>query len=110
MLLDPFIEKLNLPALPVEFRDSERIKLSVVGNEPVNKIGSIVFICHHSDGFGVMFSRFVACKPNHFLTDNPCMIINGGRAFNDILHIVFCPGDKKCSLLVDKIEHPKKSK
>jgi hypothetical protein len=31
MLLDPFKEKFNLPALPVEFGDSERVKLSVVG-------------------------------------------------------------------------------
>ncbi len=106
MLLDPFKEKFNLPSLPVEFGDSERIKLCVVGNEPVNDTGSIVFICYHSDGFRVMLSRLVACKSDHFITDDSSLIINRGRAFNNILHIVFCPGDKKRSLFVDEIEHP----
>jgi len=107
MLLDPFKEKFNLPALPVEFGDSERVKLSVVGDEPVNDTGSIVFICYHSDRFGVMFFRFITCKSDQFITDNTRLVINTIGAFNNILHVVFCPGDKKCSLLVDEIEHPK---
>lgn len=107
MLLDPFKEKLNLPTLPVEFGDGERIKLRIVGNEPVNDTGSIVFICYHSDGFGVMFSRFVSCKSDQFITDNTRLVISTIGAFNSILHVVFCPGDKKRSLHVDEIEHPK---
>lgn len=107
MLLDPFKEKFNLPTLPVEFGDSERIKLGVVGNEPVNDTGSIVLICYHSDGFGVMFFRLVTCKSDQFITDNTRLVINTIGTFNNILHVVFCPGDKKRSLLVDEIEHPK---
>lgn len=107
MLLDPFKEKFNLPTLPVEFGDGERIKIHVVGNEPVHNTGSIVFIRYHSDGFVVMFLRFVSCKSDQFITDNTRLIINTIGAFNNILHIVFCPGDKKRSLLVDEIEHPK---
>ncbi len=108
MLLDPFKEKFNLPTLPVEFGDGERIKLRVVGNEPVNDTGSIVLICYHSDGFGVMFFRLVTCKSDQFITDNTRLVINTIGAFNNIPHVVFCPGDKKRSLLVDEIEHPKK--
>lgn len=107
MLLDPFIEKLNLPTLPVEFGDGKRIKRRVVGNEPVNDTGSIVFICYHSEGLRVMLPRFVTGKSDHFIADNTCLIISNVGAFNNILHVVFCSGDKKSSLHVDEIEHPK---
>jgi hypothetical protein len=59
MLFDPFIEKLNLPTFSVEFGNGKRIKRRVVGNEPVNNTGSIVFICYHSEGLWVMLSRFI---------------------------------------------------
>ena len=107
MLLDPFIEKLNLPTFPVEFGDGKRIKRRVVGNEPVNDTGSIVFICYHSEGLRVMLPRFVTCKSDQFIADDTCLIISNARALNNILHVVFCSGDKKSSLHMDEIEQSK---
>lgn len=84
MLFDPFIEKLNLPTFSVEFGNGKRIKRRVVGNEPVNNTGSIVFICYHSEGLWVMLSRFITGKSDQFIADNTCLIISSYRAFNCI--------------------------
>ena len=35
MLLNPLIEQLNLPTLPVELGDSKSVELSIIGYEPV---------------------------------------------------------------------------
>lgn len=106
MLLDPFKEDFNLPTFPVEFRDRQGIKRCIVSNEPVNDIGSIVFIYNHPKWFGIMLSRFVSGKPNHLITDYPSLQICGAGAFNSILHVVFCPGDEESPISMDEIEQP----
>jgi len=52
-----------------------------------------------------MLPQFVTCKSDQFIAGNPCLIISIGGAYNNILHVVFCSGDKKSSLHTDEIEH-----
>ena len=104
MLLDPFEKDLNLPTFPVEFRDCKGIKCCIIGNEPVNYIGSIVLIYNHPEWLGIMLSRLVAGKTDHLIADYPGLQISGAGAFNSILHIVFCPGNEESSFSMDEIE------
>jgi len=106
MLLDPFKEKFNLPSLPVEFGDRKGIKHSIVGNKPVNDIGSIVFIYNHPEWLRIMFSRFVTGKSDHLIADHPGLHISRTGVLNGILHVIFCPGDEESPFSMDEIEQP----
>jgi hypothetical protein len=106
MLLDPFKEKFNLPSLPVEFGDRKGIKHCIVGNKPVDDIGSIVFIYNHPEWLRILFSRFVSGKPDHLIADYTGLHISRTGALNGILHVIFCPGDKESPFPMDEIEQP----
>jgi hypothetical protein len=104
MLLDPLIEQLNLPTLPVEFRDSKSIELSVIGYEPVNNTCGEVLIYNHPEGFRVFPGRFVTCQAYHLITYYTGFQIGRTRVFNHKLHVVLGPGYEECSFCMDKIE------
>jgi hypothetical protein len=106
MLLDPFKEKFNLPTFPVEFRDRQRIKHGIVGNEPVNNIGSIVFIYNHPEWLRIIISRFVTGKSDHLIADHPGLHIGRIGAFNGILHVIFCSGDEESPVSMDEVKQP----
>jgi hypothetical protein len=108
MLLDPFEEQFNLPSFSVELRDRHGIKHSIVGNEPINDIGSVVFIYNHPEWLGVILSRLIIGKPDHLVADNPGLQISRAGAFNGILHVVFCHGNEESPPSMDKIEQTEK--
>ena len=102
MLLDPFKEEFHLPAFPVEFRDRQRIKYGIIGNEPVNHTGGIVLICNHPERLRIMFTRIIPSKLDHLVTYHTGFYINRAGAFNSILHIIFCPGNEESPVSMNK--------
>lgn len=104
MLLNPLIEQLNLPTLPVEFRDSKSVELSIIGYEPVNNTCGEVLIHDHSEGVGVFPGRFVTCQSYHLITYNTSFQIGRTGAFNNKLHIVLGSCYEECSFCMYKIE------
>ena len=104
MLFDPFEEQFNLPTFPIELRDRQGIKYSIVGYEPINDVGRKVFIYNHSERFRIMFSRLVSGMSDHLITDYSGLQVSRTGAYNSILHVVLCPGDEENSLSVDEIE------
>lgn len=103
MLFDPFEKKFDLPAFPIEFRDRQGIKCSIVGYELVDYIGGKIFINNHSKSFRIVLCRSVSGKPDHLITYNPSFHVYGTRAYDIIPHIVFGKGDEKGPLPVDTV-------
>jgi hypothetical protein len=104
MLLDPFKEEFNLPAFPAKFRVRQGIKPRIVGNEPVNNIHSMVFIYNNTEWIGVMLSRLISDKPDHFIADNPSLKDNRTESFNGRFHVVFCPGNEERPVSMKEIK------
>lgn len=103
MLFDPFKEKFHLPTFPVEFRDRQRIKCSIVGNELVNHVSSIVFICNHPEWLRIMLARHIPIKLDHLITNYTGLHVSRTGAFNGILHIIFFPGNEESPFSVDQM-------
>ncbi len=104
MLLNQLIEQLNLPTLPVEFRDSKSVELSVIGYEPVNNTCGEILIYNHPEGFRVFSGKFVTCQSYHLITYYTGFQIGGAGVFNSKLHVVLSPGYEERSFCMDKIE------
>ena len=104
MLFDPFKEKFHLPSFPVEFLDREGIQHSVIGDKPVDLVSSKVFICHHSEWFRVVHTRFWSCKSDHFIADHSRLYISWLRADYLKLHIILSDSNKESFLPINAIE------
>ena len=69
MLLYPFEEQFDVPALSVEFCDCQCFVSQMVGEEPVDVTGSEVFICDHSESFGIAPGWLDSCKFDGLIVD-----------------------------------------
>lgn len=71
MLLDPFEERFNLPALTVQFCNGERVfNRKVVGEEAICLPGLKVLIDNKSQRIGILSGRVIAGKSDCLVRKN----------------------------------------
>lgn len=69
MLLYPFEEQFDVPALSVEFCDCQGFVSQMVGKEAIDLAGSEVFISNHSEVFGVALRWLDSCQFDNLVAD-----------------------------------------
>ena len=104
MLLDPFEEQFDVPALSVEFCDCQGFVSQKVGKEAVDLTGSEVFICDHSESLGIAPGWLDSCKFDDLIADYTCFGVTSSGLNNFVQHVVLCPCYEECSVLVDVVE------
>ena len=93
MLLDPFEEQLNLPALTVKFRYCYCLKSEIISQESVYIVGVEVLVDYHPHHVWIVLGHNRPSEPDALVTDKACMLVNY-PFLNDLeAHVVFCPGD-----------------
>ena len=104
MLLYPFEEQFDVPALSVEFCDCQGFLSQKVGKETVDLTGSEVFICDHSESLGIAPGWLDSCKFDDLIADYTCFGVTSSGLNNFVQHVVLCPCYEECSVLVDVVE------
>ena len=104
MLLYPFEEQLDVPALSVEFCDRQSFVSQMVGKEVVDLTGSEVFICDHSESLGIALGWLDSCQFDSLITDYAGLGIPSSGLDNFVQHVVFRPGYEEGSVLVDVVK------
>ena len=104
MLLYPFEEHFDIPALSVEFCDCQGFVSQKVGKEAVDLTGSEVLICDHSESLGIALGRLDSCKFDDLIADYTSFGVTSSGLNNFVQHIVFCPCHEERSVLVDVVE------
>ena len=104
MLLYPFEEQLDVPALSVEFCDRQSFVSQMVGKEAVDLTGSEVFICDHSESLGIALGWLDSYQFDSLITDYTGLEITSSGLDNFVQHVVFRPGYEEGSVLVDMVK------
>ncbi len=104
MLLYPFEEQFDVPALSVEFCDCQGFLSQKVGKETVDLTGSKVFLGDHSESLGIALGWLNSCKFDDFITDYTSFGITSSGLNTFVQHVVLCPCDEERSVLVDVVE------
>ena len=104
MLLYPFEEQFDVPALSVEFCDCQGFVSKMVGEEAVDLAGGEVFICNQSESFGIALGCFDSCKFDDLIADDTSFGITSSGLDNFVRHIVLGPCYEECSVLVHVFE------
>lgn len=104
MLLYPFKEQFDIPAFSVEFCDCQGFVSQKVGKEAVDLTGSEVFICDHSESFGIVLGRLDSCKFDDLIADYTSFGITSSGLNTFVQHVVLCPCYEERSVLVDVVE------
>ena len=104
MLLNPLKKQLNLPPLAVQFCDSERVLYGkVVRQEAIKLSGLKAFIHNEYHRVWILSGGVVAGKSDRLIgKDSRSYVDRSG--LNDLIdHVVFGPGDKVGSLLMEEL-------
>ena len=88
MLLYPFEEQFDVPALSVEFCNSQSFVSQMVGKEAVDLTGSEVFICDHSESLGITPGWLDSCKFDDLIADYTSFKVTASGLNNFIQHII----------------------
>ena len=104
MLLYPFEEQFDVPALSVECCDRQSFVSQMVGKEAVDLTCSEVFIDDHSESLGIAFGWFDSCKFDDLIADYASFGITSFGFNNFVQHIVFCPSYEERSVHVDMVK------
>ena len=108
VLLNPFEEQLNLPPLPIKFRDSKGINGEVVGNEAIDLSVSKVFIDNKSKVVRILAGGLIPRQAYRFIGNQTGLRIHLSRLDNRILHIVLGsshkPGVLLMKVLVERVK------
>ena len=104
MLLYPFEEQFDVPALSVELCNRQSFVSQMVGKETVDLTGSEVFICDHSEGPGITLGWLDSCKFDDLIADYTSFKVTSSRLNNFIQHVILYPSYKEGSVLVDVVE------
>lgn len=101
MLLDPFEEKLNLPAFAVQFRNSQRVfNRKVVGQEVIDFPRLKVLIRNESECIGILPCGVISGKADGLVGENTGAFVNRS-VLNDLVgHVVPGAGDEVSPLLM----------
>lgn len=104
MLLYPFEEEFDVPALSIELCDCQWLVSQMVGKEAVNLTGGEVLIGDHPEGLGIVPGWFDPCQSDNLIVDYTCLGISSLRLDNRVQHVVLGSGHKECPVLVDMVE------
>ena len=104
MLLYPFEEQFDVPALSVEFCDCQCFVSQMVGEEAVDVTGSEVFICDHSESFGIAPGWLDSCKFDGLIVDYTSVGITSTGLNSFVQHVVLCPCYEERPVLVDEVK------
>jgi hypothetical protein len=102
MLLSPFIEEFHLTSFPVELCDGQGGKVKVIGHKGVRATGGIIFIYDQTKDFGVGFEGFITGQFYQLIANKAGLPVNLCRGDDFIFDIVFRPGNKECTRLMNK--------
>ena len=102
--LDPFEEQFDLPAILVQQRDCERVKLKVVREEHIALIGFPVVVSDAPQFLWIRFPRLVSGKPDGLIAPQSLVLINLMRVETAEREIVFCPRDEERSRLMNGVQ------
>ena len=108
MLLYPFEEQFDVPALSVEFCDCQGFVSQMVGKETIDVAGSEVFISDHSEVLGIALGWLDSCQLDNLIADYASFGITSSGLNNFVQHVVFSPGYEECSVLVDMVKESEK--
>ena len=93
MLLDPFEEEFNLPALSVKFRYGYCLKSEIIGQESIYIVGVVVLVDYHPHHIWIALGNNRPSEPNALVADETSLLVNF-PFLNDLkAHVVFSPGD-----------------
>lgn len=106
ILLYPFEEQFDVPALSVEFCDCQGFVPQMVGKEAIKLTSSEVFISDHSESFGIALGWLDSCQFDNLIADYAGFGITPSGLDNSVKHVVFRPSYEECSVLVDVVEEP----
>ena len=76
VLLDPFEEQFNMPAIPIQFGNGHGRKREVVCNKGQGPVSFFVPVLYESQGFGEIFDALYARKSNCLVTDKSCRAVH----------------------------------
>ena len=107
MLLDPFEEQLDLPAVAVKFRDRERGQGEIVGKKDQRPVLLLIPVFDSSQGIGVAVNCLDAGKPNGLVADQPCRSVHRTGIQPVPLGVGFGPDDKERAVLMHEMESGK---
>lgn len=106
MLLYPFEEQFDVPALSVEFCDCQRFVSQMIGKETINSTSREIFISDHSERFGIALGWLDPCQFDDLIADYTGFGITFSGLNNFVQHVVFRPGYKEAPVLMDMVKEP----
>ena len=92
VLLDPFVNNLNLPSFAIKFSDGYRLQSEVVGQESIDGAVPKVLIDNESEIVGVLPGGVIASESYGLIGDKSSLRINLSILQYLILHVVFGSG------------------
>lgn len=104
VLLYPFVEKFDVPALSVEFCDRQSFVSQMVCKEAIDFTCSEVFISDHSESFGIALGWLDSCQFDNLIADYTGLGITSSGLDNFVQHVVFRSGYEEGSVLVDMVK------
>ena len=104
MLLDPFEEQFDLPALFVKCANGERGQREIVGQEFERLAGILVDVDHATQHIGIALARYLAGEPDVTVADQSGDRLDPLAAHNFELQIVLGAGDKEGAGAMEEIE------
>ena len=104
VLLDPFEEEFDLPAVFVQGCDGDGTQTGVVGKEDQRFFGAGVGKPNAPNVFRIVLDGIKALERNTLIGDHPCASIRWGRLDASGPKLVFCSGDKKGARLMKAIK------
>ena len=104
MLLDPFEECLDSPALPIQFSNGNCLKFEVIRQESIHYVLRKILIHNHAQQIWVFLGSEEASKTDEFVRDDASLLIYFSCLEYGISHIVLCSGNKVSFLLLEESE------
>lgn len=104
MLLYPFEEQFDVPALSVEFCDCQGFVSQMVGKEAIDIAGSEASIGAHSEVLGIALGWLDSCQFDNLVADYASFGIISSGLYNFVQHVVFRPSYEECTVLVDMVK------
>ena len=104
MLLDPFEERLDSPALPIQFCNGNCLKCEVIRQKSIHYVLREVLIDDQAQQIRVFLGRKEACKTDRLIRDDASLPVYLSCFEYGILHVVLCSGDEVSLLLLEETE------
>ena len=95
-------ERLHVPSFAVKLCNGKRREPGGVSDESVDIICRVVLVDHHAYPFWIIRGCLDACEDDILVTDDARTLVHLPVLYHLILHVVLCPRDEECVLLVEQ--------